>query len=147
MPNKQKILSYNIVMKFIKPVYAHCDGPCGHYETDTLMNSALTCQKVIAKVLALEESGSDNIQDKQQYVRYTMIKEEHAQICKQQIYILWSDYFKAIHYEKYPDLTQRLYKMAQICSQIKQTLDLELVIELIRQIASLNEIFRETQKA
>ncbi len=134
-------------MKIIKPVYAHCDGPCGHYETDTLRNSALTCQKVITKILALKEGHLTVEEAKQQYVRYTMIKEEHAQICKQQVYILWSDYFKAKHYEQYPALMRQLYELAQSCSQIKQTLDLNLVAELIERIAALDKVFQKTQSA
>lgn len=137
-------LSYNLPMSFIKPIYAHCDGPCGHYETDTLKNGALTCRKVTEKLIALAEKGH-TVEAGQQHVRYTMIKDEHAQLCKQQIYILWSDYFKVHHYEKYPKLQRQLYALAQLCSQLKQTVDLALVDELIAQIETLDKTFKETQ--
>ena len=129
--------------RFIKPVYAHCDGPCGHYETDTLKNGALTCQKVLDKILAL---GSEtDPQTKQQFIRLTAIKEEHAQICKDQVYILWSDYFKPLHYEAYPELANQLYQLAQSCSQVKQTIDPAAVEALKEQIEALDEIFQATQ--
>ena len=129
--------------RFIKPVHAHCDGPCGHYETDTLKNSVLTCQKLVAKILALKPS--DDLQAQQQLIRLTMIKEEHAQICKDQVYILWSDYFKPAHYEQYPELMQQLYQLAQTCSQLKQTVEPSVVTTLIEQVDSLDEVFRATK--
>ena len=133
-------------MRFIKPIYAHCDGPCGHYETDTLKNSVQTCRKLIEKILALPDSDLDDVQARQQYVRLTMIKEEHAQICKQQIYILWSDYFKPAHYATYPRLMHQLQRITQICSQVKQTLDLELVRKLDNEVQQLDMIFSKTQE-
>ncbi len=129
--------------RFIKPVHAHCDGPCGHYETDTLKNSVLTCQKLVAKILALKPS--DDLQAQQQLIRLTMIKEEHAQICKDQVYIIWSDYFKPAHYEQYPELMQQLYQLAQTCSQLKQTVEPSVVATLIEQVDSLDEVFRATK--
>ena len=131
-------------MNFIKPIHAHCDGPCGHYETDTLRNGALTCRKVTEKLIALAKEGHTPAAG-QQHVRYTMIKDEHAQLCKQQVYILWSDYFKTHHYEKYPELTRQLYELAQLCSQVKQTVDPDLVDELIKRIGDLDKVFQETQ--
>ena len=129
--------------RFIKAVHAHCDGPCGHYETDTLKNSVLTCQKLVAKILALKPG--DDLQVQQQLIRLTMIKEEHAQICKDQVYILWSDYFKPVHYEQYPELMQELYQLAQTCSQLKQTLEPSVVATLLEQVDSLDEVFQATK--
>lgn len=127
-------------MALIKPVYAHCDGPCGHYETDTLKNSAQTCKKLIVKLLDLEKKAAG-----QDYVRLTMIKEEHAQICKQQVYILWSDYFKSHHYESFPNLMSELHQLAQQCSRVKQTLDLEAVDQLLQRVEALDSVFKQTQ--
>ena len=131
------------MIKFFKAVHAHCDGPCGHYETDTLKNSVLTCEKVLAKLLALGEAAAPPA--RQQFIRLTAIKEEHAQICKEQVYILWSDYFKPAHYERYPELASQLYQLAQACSQVKQTLEPAAVAALKEQIAALDEIFQATQ--
>lgn len=131
--------------RFIKPIYAHCDGPCGHYETDTLKNSAQTCHKLVKKLLDLSASKLKTIEDKHQFIRLTTIKEDHAQICKNQIYILWSDYFKATHYKEYPNLSLQLYQLAQMTSSVKQTIDLKATTLLIEEINSLDEIFQATQ--
>ena len=133
--------------KFIKPIYAHCDGPCGHYETDTLKNSLETCLKLITKLKAINEADLNQPEILQTFVRLTMIKEEHAQICKEQIYILWSDYFKPAHFEQYPQLMTDLHKAAQFCSQIKQSLSLEAVERLRQAVKVLDAIFEETHQA
>ena len=125
----------------IKRVFAHCDGPCGHYETDTLKNGAMTCLKLMKKISELKP---DNQQD---YIRLIMLKEEHAQLCKQQVYILWSDFFKAHHYEKYTNLHSVLYLLAQQCSLVKQTLDVAVAQELIDSVAKLDKIFQEVSNA
>jgi hypothetical protein len=39
-----------------------------------------------------------------QLSRYTAVKEEHATMCEHEIVVLWSDYFKPEHVEKYPHL-------------------------------------------
>ena len=133
-------------MKFpIKPIYAHCDGPCGHYETDTLKNSAQTCKKLIIKLLDLQTQSSASSNFSQAYVRLTMIKEEHAQICKQQIYILWSDYFKAEHYQEFPSLMEQLYQLAKQASRLKQTVDLKQAEAFLQAIEALDQIFKQTQ--
>ena len=132
----------SFIQHFIKPVHAHCDGPCGHYETDTLQHSAQTCQKLMIKINDLPDEAGIN---RQTYVRLVALKEEHAQICKQQLYILWSDYFKPAHYAQYPDLMQQLQQAATQCSLVKQTLDLEAVERLIMQIDAINVTFLATQ--
>ena len=39
--------------RFIKPVYAHCDVPCGIYETDTMMHAAATCKRMVEKYIEI----------------------------------------------------------------------------------------------
>ena len=40
-------------MKLFGTVYAHCDVPCGVYETDTMRNAAYTCKVMVQKMLDL----------------------------------------------------------------------------------------------
>ena len=132
--------------RFIKPVHAHCDAPCGHYETDTLKNSAVTCRKLTEKIIALgaAERTPANLS---QFVRMVKTKDEHAQICKTQVYILWSDYFKPVHYQRYPELMQQLHRLAQTCSQVRQTTEMAAVEALLEQVGALDKLFQATQAA
>ena len=74
-------------MKLLKTAHAHCDIPCGIYETDTMMHSAETCRRMIQRIDALGEV--DNNEKHNEFVRSVMNKEKHAQKVKREIYILW----------------------------------------------------------
>ena len=130
--------------KFIKSIQAHCDVPCGIYETDSLKHSAQTCLSLLHKAVALESQEKD-LNAKNQLVRLILHKEEHARLCKQQIYILWSDYFKADHYQKYDKLQETLWLAAKQCASVKQSLDLEPAEKLMELVTEIDRIFRETQ--
>lgn len=132
--------------KIIKPVYAHCDIPCGIYETDTMRHTAETCARMIEKIEALGtvEGKTD---DHNNFIRMVMIKERHAQECKNQIYILWSDYFKPEHLIKFPDLHDKLWQATKQCSKVKQTISGQEAQKLLQMVDEITEIFKETKKA
>ena len=125
-------------MKLLKPVYAHCDIPCGVYETDTMRHSAETCKKMIEKITELGEL--DSIEKYNTFVRCVHNKEKHAQKVKDEIYVLWSDYFKPEHVEKYPNLHDQLWKAAKQASEVKHTVsmeDAEKLGEMVHEVAHL----------
>jgi nickel superoxide dismutase len=130
--------------KFIKPVHAHCDVPCGIYETDTMRHAADTCLKMIEKIEALPEGMGEKSADHNNYIRMVMTKEKHAQLCKEQIYLLWSDYFKPEHLQKFPDLHDTMWQAAKQCGKVKQTVSREEVQKLIDQVAVIAKVFEES---
>ena len=134
-----------LLTKLIKPVYAHCDVPCGIYETDTMRHAAETCLKMIDKIEALEGT-SDKLERHNNFTRMVMTKERHAQACKDQIYILWSDYFKPEHLEKFPDLHATLWQAAKQCSKVKQTVSREECQKLLDMVAVIEKMFEESKK-
>lgn len=136
----------NIFKKLIKPVSAHCDLPCGIYETDTMKHAADTCLRMIEKVEQLKGATDPTSEDHANFVRAVMIKERHAQLCKEQIYTLWSDYFKPEHLEKLPDLHQKFWQAAKQCSKVKQTLSREECQKLQGMVADLTELFAKSKQ-
>ncbi len=130
-------------MSFVKTAYAHCDIPCGVYETDTMLHSAETCKRMIQKISSLGEI--DNIEKNNSFVRSVMNKEKHAQKVKKEIYILWSDYFKPEHLEKYPDLHDKLWKAAKQASTVKQTVSLEETEKLGEMVHEIAHLFADTK--
>lgn len=126
--------------RFIKPVYAHCDVPCGIYETDTMTHAADTCKRMIEKMPVLE--GLDKIDSNtlNTATRCITTKEKHAQKCKDQLYLLWSDYFKPEHLEKFPDLHDKFWQAAKQCGIVKQhnsVVDCDKLIEMVRDISQM----------
>jgi nickel superoxide dismutase len=134
-----------LLTKLIKPVYAHCDVPCGIYETDTMRHAADTCLKMIEKIEALPDSMSEKSDDHNNFVRMVATKEKHAQLCKQQIYILWSDYFKPEHREKFPDLHTTMWQAAKQCGKVKQTISRDEAQKLVEHVATIVKLFDESK--
>ena len=77
-------------------VSAHCDLPCGVYDPAQARIEAESIKGIIAKV-------ADN-DDPDFRTRAMMIKEQRAELVKQHLWVLWTDYFKPPHFEKYPQL-------------------------------------------
>ena len=129
----------------IKSASAHCDVPCGIYETDTLTTAAKTCQKLVSIAAALAETGCQTPNDHNQFIRTINQKETQAQICKDQIYILWSDYFKANDFASNASLHNELWQAAKACSQVKQTLDQKAADDLVASCQAVAELFSASQ--
>lgn len=131
-------------MKLLQAVDAHCDIPCGIYETDTLMHSAETCRRMIQKITELGEL--DGVEKYNTFVRSVVNKEKHAQKVKKELYILWSDYFKPEHFEKYPDLHNQIRTTVNQASTVKQTVSLEEADKLVAQVHDIAHLFADTKK-
>lgn len=130
---------------FIKPAYAHCDVPCGIYETDSLVIAALTCKVMTEKLDAtdLKVAEADKT-DLANYVREVSQKERQAQIVQDQLLILWSGYFKPEHLEQYPDLLTTLWNAAKAASEVKQHVDPAGADSLLKQCQEIAKIFDKT---
>ncbi len=132
-----------------RTAYAHCDIPCGIYETDSMKWDAETVHALTEKILKLEKPKDDDkakLQFKNTLIRMVEIKERHAQHCKEQILILWTDYFKPEHFRKYPDLTEKTLNAAKQCSIVKREVNIEAAKKLKEMVAEIAGIFAETKK-
>ena len=133
----------------MKKAYAHCDVPCGVYEPDSMTWAVVTCAKLVDKLLALEKPKEIDKEHLLEYentvIRAVMVKEEYAQICKDQLLILWTDYFKPEHLAKCPDLHEKIWKAAKQCSVVKRTVSSEEVKKLQTLVAEIAEIFKASK--
>ncbi len=123
-----------------QPVYAHCDIPCGIYDPKPAQIAAATVLKMVQKIKEYPEDDLNN------RVRAIWTKEEHARKCKEEILILWTDYFKPEHLEKFSDLHETFWKAAKLCSKNKQSIGEEAAQELIKAVDKIAEMFNETKK-
>ena len=127
----------------IKPVYAHCDVPCGIYETDTIKHAADTCLKMVQKIEDLGEL--DSVNKYNNFVRMVAAKEEHAQKVKDQAYILWSDFFKPENLADHPNLHDVVWQVAKQASVVKHAVNKEACLELKQRVMALDELFKAVQ--
>jgi len=133
-----------MLRNFLKPVYAHCDLPCGIYETDTMTHATATCAKMVEKILSYGEI--DSIEKNNNFIRAIQIKEEHAQKVKDQLYILWSDYFKPEHLEKFPDLHTIFWQTVKQASAVKQHVSEEECKKLTVMVEKIAAMFADSKK-
>lgn len=127
-------------------VYAHCDVPCGIYDPKPAQIAAATVAKMVEKIQALPPTNP-SIEDRNNFVRMVMTKEEHAQKCKDEILIFWTDYFKPEHLEKFPTLHELFWKTAKLCSENKQHISKESAEKLVKAVDQIAEIFSQSKQA
>ena len=123
--------------------YAHCDIPCGIYDPAAAKIAADTVAKMVEKIGGF--AGTDEA-NRNNFVRSVAVKEEHAQICKRELLILWSDYFKPEHLEKYPNLHDTFWKAAKLCSKNKQSVDAKAAADLQAAVKEIADMFWATKK-
>lgn len=131
-----------------KPIYAHCDIPCGMYDPQAAQLAAHTVLKMVQKINEIDSGlrQNDNLNDRNNFVRMVKVKEEHAELCKREVLILWTDYFKEEHLEKFPDLHDIIWKTTKLCSDNKRSIDEKLAKDLITSVDQIAEIFNKTKQ-
>lgn len=120
-------------------VSAHCDLPCGVYDPAQARIEAESVKAVQEKYQASEDADFRT--------RAILIKEQRAELAKHHISVLWSDYFKPPHFEKYPQLHQLVNDALKAASAAKSSNDPATGQKLLDYIAEIDKIFWETKKA
>ena len=134
--------------RLLKPTitaYAHCDIPCGIYDPTPAKIAADTVAKMVEKINALDKSAMD-FGNRNNFVRMVTVKEQHAEICKKELQVLWSDYFKPEHLEKYPKLHDMFWKALKLASKNKQNVDAQAASELQAAVKEIADMFWATKK-
>ena len=136
----------------IEPLYAHCDVPCGIYDPHLAAVSAKTVHTMNKKITDLPTPGpgapaNDVLEHRNTLIRMVQTKEAHAQLCKQELLILWTDYFKPETLPMFPGLHEIFWKAAKLCSYNKQHVDLAKSQELMDAVASISDMFNKAEAA
>ncbi|HEY6957731.1 MAG TPA: superoxide dismutase, Ni [Candidatus Limnocylindria bacterium] len=134
--------------RLLKPTtvaYAHCDIPCGIYDPTPAKIAADTVAKMVEKIGALDKSATD-FTTRGNFVRMVMVKEQHAEICKKELQVLWSDYFKPEHVEKFPKLHDTFWKALKLASKNKQNVDAQAAADLQAAVKEISDMFYATKK-
>ncbi len=127
---------------FLKPqrtVHAHCDLPCGIYDPAQARieaESVKACQE--------KYQGSDDAIFKD---RAVSIKEQRANLVKEYLWVLWTDYFKPEHVENYPQLHELFWNATKEAGNAKRSEDPAQGQKLLDAIDELSKVFWETKAA
>ena len=129
----------NRIIRSIAPravAHAHCDIPCGIYDPQQARIEAESCYRIIQKY---QESSDELFR-----TRCIHVKEERAELAKHHIDVMWHDYFKPEHLEKFADLHEVCWKAAKQASLVKRSLDIAEAQKLLDLIDKIDHMWRET---
>ncbi len=120
-------------------VSAHCDLPCGIYDPAQARIEAQS-------VRAMQEKYQGN-EDPVFRTRAIVIIGERAELVKHHLGVLWSDYFKPDHFDKYPQLQGLINDTIKKASGTgaKQSVDPSTGQAVLDGIDEIAKIFWETK--
>lgn len=132
-------------------VYAHCDVPCGIYDPHLAQIAAHTVVRMDALMAETTFTSPCTTEDSLIYshriARLTAVKEEHAELAKRELRILWADYFRPEHVEQYPELHDAFWKAMKAGSAARQNSTMESGQALLSATQQIAEIFWKTKGA
>ena len=99
--------------------YAHCDIPCGIYDPKAAQTAAETVEKMMTLISELPAAGEGpaaQVEWHQALARCVATKEQHAELVKHEVRVIWGDYFKPPHLEAYPDLHAKVWNIMKRAS-------------------------------
>ncbi len=125
--------------------YAHCDVPCGIYDPHAAQVAAHTVIRMDMLIADLTKSKEMTVDDRNKMIRCVEVKEEHAEICKHEIEVLWGDYFKPDHAKANPELHELVWNTLKSASKAKQSTDIKAGEELLANVERVAELFWKTK--
>ena len=131
------------MLSFLAPrttVHAHCDLPCGVYDPAQARIEAQSVKAIAEKIAASDDADFRT--------RAILIKEQRSELVKHHLWVLWTDYFKPPHFEKYPELHTLVNEATKLAGATgtKGSMDAEVADQLLAKIDEIAEIFWETKK-
>ena len=91
---------------------AHCDLPCGVYDPAQARIEAESVKAICEKYQANA--------DPEFRTRALIIKEQRSELVKHHLWVLWTDYFKPPHFEKYPNLHQLFNEATKLAGAVRR---------------------------
>ena len=129
---------------------AHCDIPCGIYEPTIAKIAARTVARMVDQITELAapndpHDGHAVAAFSNSISRRIAIKEQHAEQCKHELQVLWSDFFKPEHLEKFPNLHDTFWKALKLASKNKQDVSAEAAADLLKAVDEIAKMFYEAK--
>ncbi len=125
----------------VREASAHCDIPCGIYDPISAKIAAQTVQKMVLRIESLEDAG--DAASANTLSRYITVKEEHAELCKHELRVLWADY-------TWPgtdanEIAAKFNAALKLASQCKQNVSMESAEALVGAVDDIATVFWSTK--
>lgn len=144
----------SLLTRVLRPrttAYAHCDIPCGIYDPHAAQLAAETVEKMTQLIMDLPAPSGGDAAALQHYTmqvaRYTHVKEEHAEIVKHEVRIIWGDYFNPQRAEPFPDLHEKVWQIMKTASTARQGVNIDAAKQLRAQVDEFADMFWKTKQA
>ena len=126
--------------------HAHCDLPCGVYDPAQARIEAQSVKAIQERYQNAEnaKSAAETVDDYR--ARCLGIKEQRANLVKEHLWVLWTDYFKPEHKEKYPQLHDLFWSATKEAGLAKKSQDPAQGQKLLDLVGEIDKIFWETKK-
>jgi nickel superoxide dismutase len=118
---------------------AHCDLMCGVYNPAQARIEAESVFEIMKKYNASDDDYFKT--------RCIIIKEKRAELAKEHLWVLWTDYFKPPHVEQFPHLHDLIWRATKAAGDAKKSNDEADGQKLLDLIDEISEIFAETKKS
>lgn len=130
---------FQILAKILptQTAYAHCDLPCGVYNP---LQARIEAESILNIMKKYNESKDEVFR-----MRAILIKEERAELVKHHLWVLWTDYFKPEHVEKFPQLHDLFWRTTKLAGQTKKSIDPADGEKLLEMIDEIDDIFKKTK--
>ena len=135
-----------------RTVYAHCDIPCGIYDPHEAQIAALTVLRMDQLIGELAHPGPDaKLEERATYIskmaRYTAVKEQHSERVKQEVRVIWGDYFTPDHLKQFPQVPELVWKIMKQASKTRQGIAVADAQELSKLVQEFAEVFWQSKGA
>ncbi len=131
--------------KAFKTASAHCDIPCKIYDPISAQISVLTMIRMVDLIEELEKKGDQGIAAQAQLSRLVKEKEEHGLKAKEEVRVIWGDYFKQPQLEKFPKTHELVHNIMLQASKAKQNISREETVKLLELVNEFADIFWQTK--
>lgn len=129
-------------MGFFKPsrvAYAHCDLFCGVYDP---AQARIEAESVLKAAQKYHDSDDEVFR-----ARCVAVKESQAELVKHHLSVLWTDFFKPHHLEKFPQLHELFWNAIKAAGDAKKSMEVAASEDLIAQIEAIADVFWQTDEA
>ena len=133
----------SLLTRLLEPkviAHAHCDLPCGVYDP---AQARIEAESVKAICQKYQDSTDPEFR-----TRALIIKEQRSELVKHHLWVLWTDYFKPPHFERYPQLHALFNEATKLAGAAgtKGSADVAPADELLAKIDEIAKIFWETKQ-
>ena len=125
--------------------YAHFDIPCGIYDPYLAQVAAHTVIRMDMLIAEAAQATPADANARNKMIRYVSTKEQHAELVKHEVRVIWGDYMKPEHAQANPQMHQLVWDIMKAASKAKQDVSIDSGKELLGKVQEFAELFWKTK--